>query len=572
MTPENSPRGSSEVISPKLMYRSPRYKSLPSFPSPTIKQALLCAASRLTALDSDAGPVCLIRLGDLPIVCHALVQLHHAGIERVVVLCGFQGEKIQEAVFERLPEEVQRALRIEFVLLGDDWQKGTAASILKVKDRFWRNDKFLVCMSTHIFDPHLIASMCTVPFKQKAQMYALVETDCQGLVGMPTTTNKVQLDKTDISDLKVKHVSQQMDLNEAQGVTAGMFACDTALFDKLAQLASGQVWFTLADAMNLYLEQNSLKCIKTDSKMWFGVETRESLAHAVRSGLKDIGTVPDDSSWLSEGAYDQAGKQIRVFPMGRGQETHNKTGSTWSEFSVERWRSAVYINMSYFGELYPDTISFVTDIAKHIKLRGERVSLIEVGCGTGEFIRPIVDHFQVSIGVDFNANFIEFCNDHLPKGKEDKAVFVHGDACELVELMKRKAPSRIWSDTRVVTCVGNTMGIIPEELKKKVYQQMAELAGPNGVVVIVYWNARWFGDACQNFYFANPQLCGPFDGSAIDFATTTLQTPPPTSYRSHWTGIDEARRVLKENGLEEIVVEEKGKGVLAAARQPCRAK
>ena len=39
-------------------------------------------------------------------------------------------------------------------------------------------------------------------------------------------------------------------------------------------------------------------------------------------------------------------------------------------------------------------------------------------------------------------------------------------------------------------------------------EQMAELAGPDGFVLIGYWNARCFGDAVQNFYFANPSLCG----------------------------------------------------------------
>merc|ERR1711870_219436 len=337
---------------------------------------------------------------------------------------------------------------------------------------------------------------------------------------------------------------------------------------KLSALDGQQAYFTLADAMTMYAEEKTLKCIRTNDKMWFGVETKESLAHAVSNGLQDMGTVPDDAKWLCEGAYDQAGNPICVIPRGRGQETKNLSGSKWSEFTVERWRSAVYINMSYFGDLCTDTINFIDEISKHMKLRGERVSLIEVGCGTGEFIRPTLDNYQVSIGLDFNANFIEFCNDHIPRGKESKAKFVHGDACELVKLMQDHAPKHIWSDTRIVSCVGNTIGIIPNELKPRVYQQMAELAGPKGVVVIVYWNARWFGDACQNFYFANPQLCGQFDGSCIDLATTTLTTPPPTSYRTHWTGVEEARAVLDDMGLEEIIVEEKGKGVLVAARLP----
>jgi len=288
-------------------------------------------------------------------------------------------------------------------------------------------------------------------------------------------------------------------------------------------------------------------------------------AFAVADGLKQIGTVECDSNWLSDGAYDQDGNKIPISISGKGKET--RAGSSkWSEFTVERWRSAVYINLSYFQDLYQDTIDFIVDIAKNIKLRGQRVTLVEVGCGTGEFIRPIADHFRLAIGIDINQAFVDFCNENIPQGKEHKQTYMLGDATELIAGLKDKAPAHIWEDTKIVCCVGNTMGIIPENLKERVYRQMTELAGEEGVIVIVYWNARSFGDACQNFYHANPQLCGPFAGDSIDFNTTTLQTPAPWNYRSHWTGVEEAREVLRSLDLEEIMVEEKGKGVLVAAR------
>lgn len=309
--------------------------------------------------------------------------------------------------------------------------------------------------------------------------------------------------------------------------------------------------------------------MRTDGKMWFALQTREALAFAVSDGLREIGCVPSEENWLSDGAFDQDGKKIPIVCVGKGNKIL-PGGSKWEEFTVERWRSAVYINLSYFADLYVDTQNFIVDIAKNIKLRGHRTTLVEVGCGTGEFIRPIADHFRVAIGMDFNKQFIEFCNDNVPKGKEEKMQFIRGDACELVDLMSREAPKHIWSDTKVVCCVGNTMGIIPDNLKEKVYRQMTELAGDDGVIVIVYWNAACFGDACQNFYHANPQLCGPFKGDSIDFNTTTLATPAPTNYRSHWTGVEEARQVLRSLDLEEIIVEERGKGVLVAARKNTR--
>jgi hypothetical protein len=176
--------------------------------------------------------------------------------------------------------------------------------------------------------------------------------------------------------------------------------------------------------------------------------------------------------------------------------------------------------------------------------------------------------------VDFNKEFIDFCKEHTVSRDKAKSHYLQGDACQLYDLLRAEFPTtprrgsrgvEFWDDTRIVACVGNTIGIIPEQLRESVYQQMAEVAGYDGVLVMVYWNARWFGDACLNFYHANPSLCGPFEGESVDFKNTTLTTP--MQYKTKWTSVDEARDVMEGLGLEIISLREKGKGVFVAARR-----
>jgi len=547
-------------LSASPVKKSISYRDLPFDPSSlTVKDALVVAAAQLSSLDSLSGPKCLIRLGQLPIICHILSQLQHAGVKRVVLLCGFKGEKIQEVVERDLPQASKDALKIEYIQAGEAWHRGCAFSILEAQKSFQATQKFLLCMADHIFDPKIIARVCSTPLKSN-EVCALIEKNFKGMVGMAPTTVKVQL-----SDSRVTAISRFIKLDEADGVDAGLFVVGCDVFEKIAALSSKQAYFALSDVLSTYTSDRQLRAVSTDGDMWFAVETKEAIAFAVADGLKEMGTITEDKNWLSDGAFDQDGKRIPIAISGKGKELQ-PGGSKWEEFTVERWRSAVYINLSYFAELNEVVKSFIVDIAKNIKLRGQRVTMVEVGCGTGEFIRPIADHFRLAIGLDFNQNFIDFCNDNIPKGKEHKQQYVCGDACNLVNVMKETAPKHIWSDTRIVTCVGNTIGIIPNDLKAQVYKQMTALAGEEGVIVIVYWNARSFGDACQNFYHANPQLCGPFAGNSIDFDTTTICTPAPWNYRSHWTGVEEARQILKDLDLEEIIVEERGKGVLVAAR------
>lgn len=108
----------------------------------------------------------------------------------------------------------------------------------------------------------------------------------------------------------------------------------------------------------------------------------------------------------------------------------------WKEITVEMWRDAVYTNQTYFGELISDTSEFVKTIAEHIKLSGRRVSLVEVGCGTGEFVRSSSDDFRTVVGVDFNKEFIDFCKDHTAPRHMSKSRYIQGDACQLQGLLE----------------------------------------------------------------------------------------------------------------------------------------
>lgn len=54
---------------------------------------------------------------------------------------------------------------------------------------------------------------------------------------------------------------------------------------------------------------------------------------------------------------------------------------------------------------------------------------------------------------------------------------------------------------------------------------MAEVAGSDGKVIFVYWNADYFADAIKNFYGKNPQLCGIFTEKDVDYKNFILNTP-----------------------------------------------
>jgi len=238
-------------------------------------------------------------------------------------------------------------------------------------------------------------------------------------------------------------------------------------------------------------------------------------------------------------------------------------GGDWAEFDVGKWRNAVFKAQAYHAKLYDDTNKFVIDCASGIG-GASRCAVVEVGCGTGEAILGEVnDAFKYTVGMDFNQRFIDFCNEQKTG---ENTMFLTGDACGLGDLLAENCPD--WMQhNKIVMCVGNTIGIMPDEIKETVYKEMAEVAGETGLAVIVFWNGNKFGDAVQHFYFANPQLCGEFSGEHIDLDSCTLRCP--SGYTTHWTKPEEARMIIEGYGLEVVALEESSDkvGVLTAFRK-----
>ena len=64
----------------------------------------------------------------------------------------------------------------------------------------------------------------------------------------------------------MSYIRRELDVKEASAVDAGLFTCDCSLFEKFATLAKGCAYFSLADAMNMYVSDNALTAVKIESK------------------------------------------------------------------------------------------------------------------------------------------------------------------------------------------------------------------------------------------------------------------------------------------------------------------
>jgi len=229
----------------------------------------------------------------------------------------------------------------------------------------------------------------------------------------------------------------------------------------------------------------------------------------------------------------------------------------WSEFSPEAWENSINSDDSFFHSLYDDTIWYVRRLLEDYELDAS----IEVGCGTGQIIETVaqktMDKPYRFYGIDINESFIQHCND---VGKANVSYTV-GDATQLNDWKNKTAPELNDMKT-LVTCVNNTLSIMPPEIRPAVVYQMRKLAGKKGIIFLTYWNGMKFREGLVQFYKKNPDLCGHFDIAVQDFQRRKLHTE--TGYSSHWPLENEVELMVISYGVSPrdiIDIKVVGKGI-----------
>jgi len=205
----------------------------------------------------------------------------------------------------------------------------------------------------------------------------------------------------------------------------------------------------------------------------------------------------------------------------------------WEEMDPLAWHHAVCRN-SVFDETYKLTRSQIEKVAKE----GNHDVIIECGSGTGD----VIGNLEVDvdrIGVDINDMFVEHSKKHHA---HEKMTFLVQDVLHLQEWWEMNGFHKKYKSP-LVTCVNNTLNIMPEEIRGQTIDQMLKVAGDKGRCLLTYWNGNFFSHAIMNFYLQNPQLCGPFTFDHVNWEDRILECP--SGYSTHWMNPQEVQRLLR---------------------------
>lgn len=187
------------------------------------------------------------------------------------------------------------------------------------------------------------------------------------------------------------------------------------------------------------------------------------------------------------------------------------------------------------------------------------VVCLDVGCGTGSDLLKLADKpaFEehsnqiTCVGVDISTPSIDIANRKAKDmGVADNFTFVAADATKLTELEDVQAhlnPDK----TRIVSCLGNTLGILRGDICTGTIREMCSLirADTNDRLYWTVWNGEKFDFARDNYYPDIREIAGVIPPECFNFDTHTV-LEPNTDYYSHWWMEDELREILTGHGLE----------------------
>jgi len=238
-----------------------------------MRTAVVSCAVRPTDLDTNDVPRSLIPIGGEPLINHALVQLLHAGIERVVLIVGYRGALVRKAV--DACEELKK-VQLDVLDLGDEWRQGFCASLIKARAMVATPDDFILCTFDHVFDPAIVQSIVdvSVPANGAAVLVDVSKRDVKGGASV-----LVNLLGDDHQVTRVKPASSgSPDMGEVSGIEAGLFKCSMAIFDVLESMHRVKPYFPFHEVLSELAQRGALTATTTAGGTWFAVETFHQLA------------------------------------------------------------------------------------------------------------------------------------------------------------------------------------------------------------------------------------------------------------------------------------------------------
>ncbi len=240
-------------------------------PGQAISTAVILAAGRGVRLRADGVelPKPLHAVGERTLLERAITTLARAGMRRVIVVVGYRGELIRDAVRSN-PRLAALGVSIEIAQSLDE-TKSNGSSVLAIEGLV--DGPFLLAMCDHVYDVELAVAAAAADMSL-ASLWLCVDRRLDEIYDMDDAT-KVQTDSAHIVDIG-------KELQTFDAIDCGVFAAGLPLLTALRTLWDRTGDASMSDGVKLLVEQRQARTIDIGNAFWQDVDTPGALLRAER--------------------------------------------------------------------------------------------------------------------------------------------------------------------------------------------------------------------------------------------------------------------------------------------------
>ncbi len=228
-----------------------------------VDRGIILAAGRGHRLVNGSGiPKPLVQVAGKPLIGHVLDAFERAGLREAVVVVGYLGGMIREALARRPGIPVT-------VVENENWRRSNGVSVLAAAQYIDR--PCILSMSDHLYDASIVEALRRPP-QYDGEGYLAVD-DAVGAIFDIDDATKVRRDGDSI-------VAIGKELSDYDGIDTGVFRVGLSLVVALRRVYDERGDCSLSDGVRELCRLGRMRAVPAGGGTWLDVDTPEALRHA----------------------------------------------------------------------------------------------------------------------------------------------------------------------------------------------------------------------------------------------------------------------------------------------------
>ena len=321
----------------------------------------------------------------LSLIERVILTARQVGIDELVIVIGYLGEKIKE----KLGNGNRYGVKIAYIE-NKEWEKGNGVSVLKAKKSL--NENFVLLMSDHIFDDRILKE--------------LINYDTKSSVVLAIDRRKPLLGDTKVLEKEGRRIADiGKNIEESNCIDTGIFLCSPKIFHYIEE--------TVKEGKT-ELAHGIAKAAKNKDAKIFDITQIESYASKMRKEIKpwwiDIDTEKDlikAKEMIIENSSKNPSDALAYYVH---KPIENKLVAFISNWPITPNQLTIMVNilaytataLFFFGYLLPASIlTFVVGIADGLDGKLARVKLKSSKLGSLEHSFDLLFEFSWFIALSW---------------------------------------------------------------------------------------------------------------------------------------------------------------------------